>query len=235
MIFRKWGGGGSKAVWNFSENSSVLDVSGIPKDGPYWIKWCTNFVSSNWVANYVLCIGSPNLIGHFQFIHHFTVEICLKPPLYIQMQNGFDYVIQSDSFISFDGWLMALNPVTIILDIIHWQKIRFVQLHMYTWRFTSLSEWFMVVFFSCPTSSIYIPSLGYCYVYFQRWIFFSGTGRTTRTDQSYLAYLAYLEIPWVMTVSQILRWFCDSQGLLSQLVKVTRSPMENPELRFKYD
>ena len=23
--------GGSKAVWNFSENSSVLDVSGIPK------------------------------------------------------------------------------------------------------------------------------------------------------------------------------------------------------------
>ena len=47
------------------------------------------------------------------------------------MQNGFDYVIQSDSFISFDGWLMALNPVTIILDIIHWQKIRFVQFHMY--------------------------------------------------------------------------------------------------------
>ena len=30
MIFRKWGGG-SKAVWTFSENSSVLDVSGIPK------------------------------------------------------------------------------------------------------------------------------------------------------------------------------------------------------------
>ena len=46
------------------------------------------------------------------------------------MQNGFDYMIQSDSFISFDGWLMALNPVTIILDIIHWQKIRFVQLHI---------------------------------------------------------------------------------------------------------
>ena len=29
MIFRKCGGG-SKAVWNISENSSVLDVSGIP-------------------------------------------------------------------------------------------------------------------------------------------------------------------------------------------------------------
>ena len=31
MIFRKWGGGGgSKAVWNFSENSSVLVWGGFP-------------------------------------------------------------------------------------------------------------------------------------------------------------------------------------------------------------
>ena len=30
MIFRKWGGG-SKAVWNFSENSSVLEGLGFPK------------------------------------------------------------------------------------------------------------------------------------------------------------------------------------------------------------
>ena len=30
MIFRKWGGGGSKAVWNFSENSSVLGDVGFP-------------------------------------------------------------------------------------------------------------------------------------------------------------------------------------------------------------
>ena len=29
--FPKMSGGGSKAVWNFSENSSVLDVSDIPK------------------------------------------------------------------------------------------------------------------------------------------------------------------------------------------------------------
>ena len=28
--FPKMRGGGSKAIWNFSENSSVLDVSGIP-------------------------------------------------------------------------------------------------------------------------------------------------------------------------------------------------------------
>ena len=31
--FPKMRGGGSKAVWNFSENSSVLDVQGIPYDG----------------------------------------------------------------------------------------------------------------------------------------------------------------------------------------------------------
>ena len=30
ITFRKWGGGGSKAVWNFSENSSVLEKVGIP-------------------------------------------------------------------------------------------------------------------------------------------------------------------------------------------------------------
>ena len=30
MIFRKWGGGGSKAVWNFSENSSVLETASFP-------------------------------------------------------------------------------------------------------------------------------------------------------------------------------------------------------------
>ena len=33
MIFRKWGGGGGpKAVWNFSENSSVLVGPPVPKD-----------------------------------------------------------------------------------------------------------------------------------------------------------------------------------------------------------
>ena len=26
-------GGGSKAVWNFSENSSILEGEGVPKDG----------------------------------------------------------------------------------------------------------------------------------------------------------------------------------------------------------
>ena len=30
MIFRKWGGGGSTAVWNFSENSSVLGGLSFP-------------------------------------------------------------------------------------------------------------------------------------------------------------------------------------------------------------
>ena len=35
MIFRKMRGGGSKTVWNFSENSSVLEGKGVPylKDG----------------------------------------------------------------------------------------------------------------------------------------------------------------------------------------------------------
>ena len=31
MIFRKWGGGGSKAVWNFSKNSSLLEMPPFPK------------------------------------------------------------------------------------------------------------------------------------------------------------------------------------------------------------
>ena len=30
MIFQKWRGGESKAVWNFSKNSSVLEVRGFP-------------------------------------------------------------------------------------------------------------------------------------------------------------------------------------------------------------
>ena len=33
--FPKIRGGGSKAVWNFPKNSSVLDVSGIPKRSSY--------------------------------------------------------------------------------------------------------------------------------------------------------------------------------------------------------
>ena len=31
ITFRKWAEGGSKAVWNFSENSSVLEGEGVPK------------------------------------------------------------------------------------------------------------------------------------------------------------------------------------------------------------
>ena len=31
MVFRKLGGGGSKAVWNFSENSSVLVMASVPE------------------------------------------------------------------------------------------------------------------------------------------------------------------------------------------------------------
>ena len=30
MIFRKWGGGGSKAVWNFSKKSSLLEMPSFP-------------------------------------------------------------------------------------------------------------------------------------------------------------------------------------------------------------
>ena len=30
MIFRKWGGGGSKAIWNFSKNSSLLETPPFP-------------------------------------------------------------------------------------------------------------------------------------------------------------------------------------------------------------
>ena len=36
MIFRKWGGGGSKAVWNFSKKSSVLVWVYIPKRPWLW-------------------------------------------------------------------------------------------------------------------------------------------------------------------------------------------------------
>ena len=32
MIFQKWGGGGLKAVWNFSKNSSDLVYSPFPQD-----------------------------------------------------------------------------------------------------------------------------------------------------------------------------------------------------------
>ena len=47
-------GGGSKAVWNFSENSSVLDVSGIPKECDSMLKdYCVGsgatLVASVWL------------------------------------------------------------------------------------------------------------------------------------------------------------------------------------------
>ena len=49
MIFRKLGGGGAKAVWNFPKNSSVLDVSGIPK---WFITFITTTISNQHCPQY---------------------------------------------------------------------------------------------------------------------------------------------------------------------------------------
>ena len=48
--FPKMRGGGSKAVWNFSENSSVLDVLGFPKRLPL-CRMAIIMAFENWMAD----------------------------------------------------------------------------------------------------------------------------------------------------------------------------------------
>ena len=74
MIFQKWGGaGGSKAVWNFSENSSVLVPSTVPQvNGSCWWKrpWC--IVWRCWWNH-----SAP--LSLFIFIHQ---NLCIKNKFY---------------------------------------------------------------------------------------------------------------------------------------------------------
>ena len=58
MIFRKWGEGGSTAVWNFSENSSVLVASPVPNRS-----WC------------LFCCASVRVTSSHNSFSHRTVKL----------------------------------------------------------------------------------------------------------------------------------------------------------------
>ena len=68
---RKWGGGGSKAVWNFSENSSVLVYPSVPK----W--WLQNTGPSSDMEQIRFCSGQN------PYMENMTVDVfCGNSPGY---------------------------------------------------------------------------------------------------------------------------------------------------------
>ena len=79
ITFRKWAGGGSRAVWNFSENSSVLEGECVPLGGGKALK-----DGSDDYGGHIPCLISICMFVHINRWRVWPCRLCNKSVIELQ-------------------------------------------------------------------------------------------------------------------------------------------------------